>query len=93
MILKATDCRFVKHQISACACLCAHMGRSQHTHMHRLIYRPVIPAENVLSVVIRQRQQREHQGLFWVQGLSRGRVPLDQVAFSYPLNQHQGFRV
>lgn len=44
MILKATDCRFAKHQISECVCV----ARSKHTHMHRLIYRPVIPVENGL---------------------------------------------
>lgn len=29
----------------------------------------------------------------WVQGLTRGGVPLYQVAFSYPLNQHQDCRI
>lgn len=52
MILKATDCRSAKHQISVCVCLCmcvcVCVARSKHTHMHRLIYRPLIPAENGL---------------------------------------------
>lgn len=46
-------------------CVSVCVDRSKHTHMHRLIYRPVIPAENGLqpqSVVIHQCQQREHQG-------------------------------
>lgn len=39
------------------------------THAHRLIYRPVAPAETVAGLELsRQCQQREHQGWVWGRG-------------------------
>lgn len=69
------------------------VGVNIYTHMQS--HRTVVPAENALwpqSVVTSQCQQREHQGLRlgreW-----RGEVPLYQVVFSYPINQHQDFGI
>ena len=65
-------------------CVC-YKHTHTHTLAHRLIYRPVAPAETVARVELsRQCQRCEHQGGFRL-GLEGGG--------SRPTNQHQDDRI
>lgn len=46
--------------------------------MHRLIYRPLLPAESQSVAIC---QQREHQGSLCVQGLGRGEFLFTRLPF------------